>query len=103
MVIYVKNIARDEDETDDAVKDRVRKHVKRKHPIRITSILVVHNRYCEDTVGCKVSISISMQEVLMAPVFWPEDVECREWSRWRPRDNQRGNYRQGARDRDSDR
>ena len=93
-MIYAKNIARDDDESDDQVKDRVRKFVRRKRDVRIISIQVVHNKYCEDTVGCKLCIPTSAQEILMAPGFWPEDVECREWSRKRQ-------PRQGYGDRDT--
>lgn len=89
MVIYVSNIARDVSESDDMVKSRVRKYVKKKSTARIISVQVVRNRYSEDTVGCKLTIPISVQEILLAPGFWPEDVKCREWSR-----NRRPNERQ---------
>lgn len=90
--LYVKNIARNEDEADDAIKEKVRKYIKSKNPVRTISVQVVHNIFCEDMVGCKRAIPISAQEVLMTTGFWPQEVECREWSRRRTRDNQRNRW-----------
>ena len=101
-MLYAKNIGREEGEQDDEVKARVRKYVQRKRDVRIVSVQVVHNKYCEDTVGCKLCIPVSAVEVLMAPGFWPEDVECREWSRKRPTDNGPGRGGRRRRDREDD-
>ena len=97
VTIYARNIAKDEQESDDAVKARVRRYVKRKRDVRIVSIQVVHNKYCEDSVGCKLCVPARFNEILISPGFWPDDVECREWSRRPPG----GRYQRGRR-RDAD-
>ncbi len=95
VTIYAKNIAREDMENDDAVKAKVRKYVKKKRDVRIVSIQVVRNKFCDDTVGCKLCIPANAMDYLLAPGFWPDDVQCREWSRRPP--NGRGQRSQRGR------
>ncbi len=83
--LYVKNVALNEDESDDELKGRLKRFIKQRTQVRVISVQVVHNRFCEDTVGCKMTVPWSAQEILMQESFWPEDVECREWQRHKPK------------------
>ena len=35
---------------------------------------VVRNRYCEDSVGCKIVVRESVSDTLMSEDLWPEDI-----------------------------
>ncbi len=74
-MLYARNIAVDDEEYGDDLKARVRKFVKLKQDFRIVSIQVVHNRYCEDTVGCKLCVPVSAMEKR------PENNGSRRWRR----------------------
>lgn len=90
ITLYVKNIERGDDEKDDHVKERLKRYVKAKrNQVRLISIYVVHNRFCEDTVGCKLTVPARFKDTLLDAEFWPDDVECREWSTRRIQNKQR--------------
>ena len=35
---------------------------------------VVRNRYCEDSVGCKIVVPESVSDTLTSDDFWPENI-----------------------------
>lgn len=100
VTLYVKNIARAEQEDDDGIKVRIKSYIKTRQSIRIIQVHVVHNRFCDDTVGCKITVPFSVQDILMSPDFWPENVECREWSR--RRQQQTNTWKQSDENKDED-
>ena len=74
-----------DNETEQSITFQVKSYVKRKdknNNIRIMRMNVVRNRYCEDSVGCKIVVPESVSDTLPSENFWPEDIECRVWSRW---------------------
>lgn len=77
VTLYVKNIACDEEEKDDEIKARLRQYVKQRKAIRLINMQIVHNRFCQDTVGCKLTVPVSSQDVLLADDFWPVEVDER--------------------------
>ncbi len=83
VTLYVKNLATGDGETDEKVKNKLKTYIKRRKPIRIINVQVVHNRFCEDTVGCRIVVPVSAEEILVSPGFWPDDVECRAWTKRR--------------------
>ena len=84
VLLYASGIEKDDDETDDQIKNRVRRYVKRRLDVRVMYSQIVHARFYEDTIGCKICVPARVKEILTAPGFWPSDVQCREWTRTPP-------------------
>ena len=82
--LYVQNIARYNDESDQCVADKLRNYCKNKG-IRIMAVRVISNRYCEDMVGCKISVPVRQVDDALGTRIWPDDVVCRRWRK--PRQN----------------
>ena len=48
--------------------------------VRIMSARVVHNRFDDDIVGCKITVPEADVESVTSRAFWPAEVECRLWT-----------------------
>ena len=85
VTLYVRNISVCDNETEQSITFQVKSYVKRKYKnnnIRIMRMNVVRNKYCEDSVGCRVVVPESVSDTLTREDFWPEDIECRVWNKW---------------------
>ena len=49
------------------------------------AVRVISNRYCEDMVGCKISVPVRQVDDALGTRIWPDDVVCRRWRK--PRQN----------------
>ena len=77
--VYVKNIYLDVNDTEADVKEKVRSFVI-DNGVRIMNIQVIANKYCEDSVGCKIRIPLRQLSTVLSRNFWPDDMSCREWT-----------------------
>jgi DNA-binding protein len=75
--MYVKNIDVEERSNEDICKD-VRSY-GRMVGLRIMTVEIVRNRYCEDVVGCRIRIPWEQVEKAVSIETWPNDVSCRKW------------------------
>ncbi|CAH1790831.1 unnamed protein product [Owenia fusiformis] len=88
-LVYVSNIRKDFNVSDDDIRSAIVDHAKDKG-IRVMKADIVHNRVCDDKVGCKLNIPESQAEIILATNFWPDpEIGCRVWQR---RSTQRSNY-----------
>ena len=65
---------------------------------------VIHNRVCQDIVGCKMTVPDAQVNKVLEPTFWPEHMECRRWEknkvsrrqavRWRDHNDNERQYEQ---------
>ena len=101
--LYVQNIERREGETLKAIADRVRAYLRSKS-IRVMAARIIPNRFCEDTVGCRISVPARQVDSVLGNRIWPDNVSCRRWSstRGQPGDDQRNYGRQDTGGRTSD-
>ena len=81
--LYVQNIARGDDESDKSIADKVRKYCKDKG-VRVMAARVISNRFCDDMVGCRITVPARQVDDALGSRMWPEDVVCRRWRKARP-------------------
>jgi DNA-binding protein len=77
MRLYLKNIYTEEREDVNLCKDI--KAYGRQVGMRIMTTDIVHNRYCEDVVGCRIRVPVSQVEKALIIETWPDDITCRKW------------------------
>jgi hypothetical protein len=75
--LYLEDIARG-DSTDAELANAVKQHAKSKG-IRVMTAMIVSNRFCEDTVGCKIRIPEGQEQKAMCSYVWPDEIVCRRW------------------------
>lgn len=95
--LYVQNIERREGEALKAIADKVRKHLRSKD-IRIMSARTIINRYCEDIVGCKITIPARQVDDVLGNRIWPDNVICRRWNASRGQASEHRNNNGGRQD-----
>ena len=78
-VLYVRNIMKEDGQSDEEVIKIVKAHATTKC-VRILSSRIIHNRFDDGIVGCKITIPESDVEFACSKSFWPENVECRRWN-----------------------
>jgi hypothetical protein len=81
--LYLENI-NVEDESYEQVSRNVKLYAKSKG-IRIMSIKIIRNHYCDDVVGCKMLIPECNEHVALDPQTWPDAITCRRWEDRPPR------------------
>ena len=77
-VLYVRNIHRSEEQTDDNIIQQVNLYTKEKG-IHVVAARVVKNCFADDIVGCRVTVPRDDAVKLLDVRFWPEPIECIEW------------------------
>ena len=102
--IYLNNIGCEDSETDDNIITAVRSYAKQKDNIRIMAARVIHNKVCQDIVGCKMTVPEAQVNKVLEPTFWPKHMECRRWEknkvsrrqavRWRDHNDNERQYEQ---------
>jgi hypothetical protein len=85
ILLYLKNIDT-EGKSDDELRSDIRKYGQ-SVGIRIMHADIVHNRYCQDVVGCKIRVPLSQKDKALAIQIWPEEVACRIWQKREWREN----------------
>lgn len=91
-VLYVENIRKYQGDTLKLLAERVRNHCRLKG-VRVMNARIITNRFCEDTVGCKITVPIRQVDDVIGTRAWPDEVNCRRWtaSRGQPGDDRRRN------------
>ena len=76
------------------------------------SARVIANKFCDDVVGCRIAVPIRQTDDALGTRMWLDEVTCRRWRKFKPRDrqtdpaqrendrdyNERGQERRGQRD-----
>ena len=88
--LYLQNVTMSDSDTETTITDSV-KGYGTENGVNILSVYVIYNRYCDNIVGCKLSVPESQKDNIMADGFWPTDIICREWQKHRPRESLRTN------------
>jgi hypothetical protein len=83
-ILYLKNIYTEEREDELLCKDI--KSYGRQVGIRIMTTDIVHNRYCEDIVGCRIRVPMTQVDKALSIETWPDDITCRKWETKNNRD-----------------
>lgn len=97
--LYVQNIAKYEKDSLKDIADRVRRYCRNKG-VRVVNARVISNKYCDDVVGCKISVPINQVDTVLGNHIWPDDVTCRRWRKDRnqPSNSNASNDRQVGED-----
>jgi hypothetical protein len=77
MILYLKNIFTEDREDDHMCRDI--KSYCRQVGIRIMTTDIVHNRFCEDVVGCRIRVPVSQVDKALSIETWPDEITCRKW------------------------
>ena len=75
--LYLKDLMLG-DQTEDELSKAVIQYGKEVN-LRIMYTQIVKNRFCQDTVGCKIRVPKSQCELALSIETWPTDITCREW------------------------
>jgi HD superfamily phosphohydrolase YqeK len=78
-LLYLANVYTNDMHDDDIIA-AVKDHGK-EIGIRIMSTEIVHNRYCQDVVGCRIRVPNSHVAKAMEFDAWPDDIVCRKWEK----------------------
>lgn len=76
--LYLENVAKGVDDSDATAINNVKSYAQ-KGQLRVMSVKVIHNRFCEDVVGCRISVPQTQTAHVLDQDFWPEDIFCRPW------------------------
>ena len=76
-MFYIENISVD-DENDKAIGNSIKEYCRNKG-IRVMSYKIIRNKFCFDTVGCKVTVPESQEYIVLDPLSWPQNIKCRRW------------------------
>ena len=49
--------------------------------VRVMSARIIQNRFCEDSVGCKISVPVRQVDDVLGIHMWPDEVTCRRWNK----------------------
>ena len=90
--LYVRNIRKEETQSDDEISKMVKAHVWSKG-VRIMAAKIIHNRFDDNTVGCKITVPELEEDNVSRNSFWPDEVECRSWNTSRQGPSRRNGIR----------
>ena len=76
--LYVFNIKRKATETLKDIAVKVRKHCVSKG-IRVMGARTITNRFCQDSVGCRITVPIKQKSQVLSDDMWPQSIACRKW------------------------
>ena len=48
------------------------------------NVYIVYNKFCFNLVGCKISVPESDKMKATQPGFWPSEITCRVWEKFKP-------------------
>ena len=57
---------------------KVKQHAAEKG-VKVMKTRIIHNRFCDYIVGCKMLVRESDKNKLLDQDIWPEGMECRLW------------------------
>ena len=67
-----------------------------KKGLRVMMARIIVNKFCEDVVGCRMTVPIRQTDEMLGNRIWPDEMICRRWRKSRSftRNNDRhnGNY-----------
>jgi len=86
--LYLANIAVDEDSID-VICCKVKQYANQRG-IRVMNIKAIRNHFCEDVIGCRITVPESHEHIALGENTWPHSVCCRKWEQ-RPSRNSRYN------------
>ena len=89
--VYVGNIECNEEDNEDRIIHNLKKHASSRG-VRIVHARVIYNKYNDYVVSCKVSVTASDRETILARDFWPSDIRCRDWEREKNAQHSTDNY-----------
>ena len=75
-MLYIRNIDRGERDDDEIAKDIV--HYGQEIGIRIMSTYIIHNKWVNDVIGCKIKIPQSQIDEALDSHNWPDSVQNAE-------------------------
>ena len=52
---------------------------------------VIHNRFDDDIVECKITVPDDEVRIVVSSSFWPDPVKCREWNNSDSKNKYNGN------------
>ena len=90
VMLYLERIQKDVSDTDSDIEGMVKQH-GRDAGIRVLSARAVRNRFCDYTVGCRITVPLSQIDAAMCVDCWPDGIKCRKWEA--KRRTQRNPYR----------
>jgi len=75
--MYLTNIYMDEKSEESIIRE-IKTYTKTKG-MRVMACRIIYNRYCQDVVGCQITIPESQVRIAVDPATWPNEITCREW------------------------
>ena len=81
--MYVQNLERKPDDELKDIADRVKNHC-RLNGVRVMNARIITNRFCEDVVGCRISVPLDQKDTVLGTRIWPDNISCRTWSKEQP-------------------
>jgi hypothetical protein len=82
-LLYLSNVFT-EDMNDEDLAKAVKNH-GREIGVRIMTVDIVHNRYCQDVIGCRIRVPHPQVAKTLEFDSWPDEIVCRKWERRPPR------------------
>ncbi len=79
-ILYLKNILKPDDVTEDELSSLITKYCKLKG-IDVISAQIIYNRFSNTSVGCKITVPQSQASKAKEEVTWPDHIECRDWKK----------------------
>ena len=76
-MMYLQHITICDDDTDETTA--------------LMSAQVIHNKFSDYSVGCKIRVSEAEKDKLLEQGFWPQHIICRPWSRQKQRQGDANN------------
>ena len=75
--VYVSNVKRRRGQNLQDIAEMVRSYCQ-KNGVRVMYARTIRNRYCEDSVGYKLTVPMRQYDDVIADRFWPDEVSCRK-------------------------
>ena len=71
------------EDTENDIIDSVKAYASA-HGLNIMNVYIVYNKFCFNLVGCKISVPESDKMKATQPDFWPSEITCRVWEKFKP-------------------
>ena len=99
--IYVQHIKRKVGDTLKDISDKVRKYCQSKG-VRVMNARTITNKFCEDSVGCRITVPLRQKDKVFNGGIWPPNIVCRPWERSGRQQNRPDNRASSGNDEDPD-
>ena len=76
--LYLSQINIEIGDTNHDICDMIRCHSSF-IDLRIMSVKVIRNRYCDYVVGCRIKVPEAQEQIALNEESWPDEVSCRRW------------------------